>query len=97
MLPCFSSDASSCLRSADGSKKSGTQTSMPTCSVRWSAIILGFGTGRPKISVRRTIALVRRLRGIARRRWGKVVGTDHGALGLTREKKTLVATCASHD
>ena len=39
------------------------------------------------------------LRGIARR-WGKVVGTDHGALGLTGEDETLVAICAtrpSHD
>jgi hypothetical protein len=40
-------------------KKSGTQTSTPTCSARWSAIILGFGKGRPNISVRRTIAFVR--------------------------------------
>ena len=37
------------------------------------------------------------LRGIARRRRGKVIRTDHGALGLTRENKALVAICASHD
>jgi hypothetical protein len=30
------------------------------------------------------------------RRWGKVVGADHGALGLTGEDETLVAIWATH-